>query len=113
MELGADQPLPERTTSPKAGLTSAGAYVFQPAAPAQLPYAVQLRLTPELKALLQQAQAEGTHVSMRFRHEPYRDVRKDLGLWGLFSMVGCRVFSTDPAPEPSPPTPHHASPHSS
>lgn len=78
MDLCTNQAIPEQNCSPKEG-PSVGAYVFQPAAQAHLPYAVQLRLTPELKGLLQQAQAEGTHVSLRFRHEPYRDVILTVG----------------------------------
>ena len=79
MELCTDQALQSKC-SPMAGPSSV--FAFQPA-PARLPFAVQLRLTPELKGLLQQAQAEGAHTSLRFRHEPYRDVSKHRSHAGL------------------------------
>lgn len=56
----------------RAAAPKPGAYAFQPPS-AGLPYAVQLRLTPELKELLLQAHATGgaERVSLRVRE---RDV---------------------------------------
>ncbi|PNH08641.1 hypothetical protein TSOC_004791 [Tetrabaena socialis] len=46
-------------------------YCYQNSQP--LGFAVQLRLTPELKQALINAQASGEAVSLRFREEPLRE----------------------------------------
>ncbi len=48
-------------------------YCFQAGNP--LGFAVQLRLTPDLKQALVNARAAGEPVSLRFREEPTREVR--------------------------------------
>ncbi|KXZ53992.1 hypothetical protein GPECTOR_5g104 [Gonium pectorale] len=44
-----------------------------------LPFAVQLRLTPELKQALINARAVGEPVSLRFREEPQREAVMSIG----------------------------------